>query len=380
MSIPKLCILIILAHGSLSAAAPPPPEQIQESKADTTSRSPVPLSLELTIGAIQHYWKPGLSNNLVGFETEGLNAWWAEVGFRVGGLPVFSLRTDRPFQSSPHQEAMLQAAMHQETGFEEYIAFIDLLPITSNFMEKRPGFAAVVRALASSRLIYTRNLFYGHTSSNVDFAYFPMEAVIDRSENPPVVDGYTMFEAGQPLNFKTEFRDFHFMVPIYHQRSVKNKEKVFRFGYFSSRWEKPSESVYASLEGAPIIQDTRLDTQGISGSYEEGLFDPGLGWRVDSDWGIISSEWTSAIDNEDYLREDEGVNYISFSGELRLNLQILRNSNTLWATLGARGQFRYWNVWRTVRNSEGEAVESGPVKNLDRDRLFQVFATIKIRI
>lgn len=373
-------LLCSLAIPSRTPAAEPGEVLIRESSADSTAGAPVPIHLELAGGMIQHFWEPGLSDKLVGFDTEGLRAWWAELGLRIGGLPVVLLHADRPFKPTPRQEEMLRAAQHRESGYEQYAAFLDLLPVTSRLMDKKPGFAAVLRALASVRLIYSRNLFFGQTASDVDFAYFPQDVIIDRTQDPPVVDGHVEFKAGEPLEFKTEFQDFHVMIPVFHDRNPKNQEKVLRFGFFHSRWEKPMESVYASFEGDPILQDTRLDTQGISGSYEQGLFDPGLGLRVDSDWGILGSKLTSALDHEDYLREDEGIDYLSFSGEIRLNVQLLPESTALWATLGARAQLRYWGVWRAVRNSEGEVVDTKPVRHLDRDKLYQVFALVKVRI
>ena len=116
------------------------------------------------------------------------------------------------------------------------------------------------------------------------------------------------FLAGEPLNFKTEFSDLHFMVPVIHDVNDQDREIVLRFGYFRSRWEKPSESVYATLEDDPIIQDTRLDTQGISGSYEDGLFDPGWGWRIDSDWGILGAELTSPVSNDNIGGRESNIN------------------------------------------------------------------------
>ncbi len=380
LDITRLCFLICLTFCPGAVMATPPVEIVQEPATDSSNHPSAKVSLELVGGMIQNYWEPGLSSNLVDFEAEGLTAWWAAAQIQISGQPVFSVRYDRPFQSTPEQEEMLRVALHQETGFEEFVAFLDLLPITSRFMEKRPGFAAVIRALASTRLIYSRNLFFGHTSSNVDFAYLPMDVDIDRSVDPPLVNGYYEFQAHEPLNFKTEFSDFHVMVPVVHKVNQKNQESVLRIGYFRSRWEKPSESVYATLEDDPIIQDTRLDTEGISGSYEDGLFDPGWGWRVDSDWGILGAELTSPVDNEAYLKEDEGITYISFSGELRWNVQLLQGSPSLWATIGARGQFRHWSVWRAQRNSAGEVVDTKRVRDLDQDRLYQVFATIRVRI
>ena len=380
LDITRLCFIFCLTFCSSAAVAAPPTEQVQEPTTVAPAKPSANISLELVAGMIQNFWEPGLGDNLVDFDTEGLSAWWAAAQLQISGQPVFSVRYDRPFQTSPQQEEMLRAALHQETGFEEFVAFLDLLPITSRFMEKRPGLAAVFRALASSRLIYSRNLFFGHTSSNVDFAYFPMDAVIDRSVDPPVVDGYVEFMANEPLNFKTEFRDIHFMVPVIHQVNDQGREKVLRFGYFRSRWEKPSESVYATLNGDPIIQDTRLDTEGISGSYEDGLFDPGWGWRVDSDWGILGAELTSPVDNDFYLKDDEEIDYISFSGEVRFNALLLGSSPSIWATIGARGEFRYWSVWRTVRDGDGEVVDIKQVRDLDQDRLYQVFSMIRVRI
>ena len=49
-------------------------------------------------------------------------------------------------------------------------------------------------------------------------------------------------------------------------------------------------------------------------------------------------------------------------------------------TLGATGQFRFWNVWRATYNEEGEIVDHQPVGRIDRDRLFRFFALLKVRI
>lgn len=338
------------------------------------------LALDLAAGMIYNQWEPGLEGGVITFDTEGLQAWWAGAGLMVAGQPVFSLRYDAPFKSSPQQEEMLQAAVHSDTGFEQLVGLLDLLPITSKYLKNKKGFAGVLRALLSTRVIYTRNLYFGSATSSVDFAYFPMNAEVDREEGPGVAYGYVEFEAGELLNFKTEFSDFHIMVPVKEWADEKNRQKVVRLGYFQSRWEKPSESPFASLEGEPIIQDTRLDTEGFSGSYESGLFDPGFGWRLDGDWGILGSDWTSPIDNDDYLAENEGLNYAAFSLEGRLNIQLMGDATTLWMTLGARGQFRFWNIWRATYNSEGELVDNQPVGRIDKDRLYQIFAMIKIRI
>jgi hypothetical protein len=369
----------LLAPAPVAAAAVAEPPEPPESPS-TTARLLDILAVDAAMGMANHHWSPGFGDNVIEFETEGLQAWWVEASLRVGVQPVLTLRMDRPFHDTPEQQAMLQAAVDDQSGFEEFAGLLDLMPITRRHLHDTGGWAGVWRSLLSVRVTYKRRLFFGETATAEDFAYFPMDAFVTSEGGQGVAYGYEDFAAGQALTFRTLFRDLHVLAPLRRHETASGRINVLHAGYFRSRWEKPSEYVYATLEGDPIIQDTRLDASGIALAFESNLHDRGWGWRVGADWALLDNTLTTPLSNEAYLEQDESIDYLSFLADLRYTAAWDVGPASLWATAGARGQSRHWDVWKAVRGSNGEVIDSDPVRKLDRDILYQFYAVAGLRL
>ena len=332
-------------------------------------------TIDLAGGLGLHFWKPGLDGNLVAFDTEGLKAWWIEGSVSVIGMPVASLHVVRPLKPSAEQNEMVQALGDKETGLSELLGTFDFLPLVLRRINRGNSLGNFIDSLLSIRISYYRDLYYSRTSTLKPFAYFPMGSGVDFGSEPPDPYGYSIFEADQELRFKTLFQDVHIMFPILTKNM--NKDQILRLGVFRSEWKKAVENTYYLFEDLPIIQDSELLAKGISASFNLAAPEDGFGFSAGLDWGLLESSMKTAIDTQVELEEDEHIMYASGYGELRFLNTLKSGPKPIQLILGIRGENRTWRVEERVNVGETGLPEYKTVKRLDKDFLYQVFATLR---
>jgi len=308
-----------------------------------------PLSLHASIGASMHGWQSGLGRTPVRLETEALKAWRFEgrIGWRDRTL--LSLQHAQSMTDSPAQREMLAASGEQTTALTRTLGYLDLLTMIVGSNRYRDGDMGYLERLLGLRIEYSQDLFHAGTASSIDFAYV--------SFSDP--DNFKEFKDGEQLGFKTTFRDLRVSAPVWFDPIYAGA--VVRVGYFRSRWEKVAEVSEGPFGGLPLLQDTRLDTDGLTVSYENRLEWPGLGWALGADLGVMGRDLVSPLPVTAGAGNDTVIRYGAIRGELRLNLAAGRGRGGLAATVGAGFELRGWDLSH---------------RDLDRDLLTRVFGRV----
>lgn len=331
-------------------------------------------TIDVSAGLGLHFWKPGLDGNLVAFDTEGLKAWWVEGSLSVMGLPFAKVHVVRPLKPSAEQNEMVQALGDNEVGLSEFLGTVDFMPLVLRHINKGTGESGWLESFLSVRISYYRDLYYGRTNTWESFAYFPMGSGVDFGTEQLDPYGYSVFEAGQDLRFKTLFQDVHIMIPILTEEAKKGN--VFHLGVFRSQWEKAVENTYYLFEDLPIIQDSELVAKGLSISANFAAQENGFGLSGGGDLGLVESTMKTAIDTQEDLEEDEGIIYASVFAEIRFLKTLNSGPRPIQLMLGFRSETRTWKVQEATLGADGSRIYT-TVKRLDKDVLYQVFATLR---
>ncbi len=334
-------------------------------------------TIDVAAGLGLHFWEPGLDGNLVAFDTEGLKAWWVEGSVSVMGIPFVTAHVVRPLKPSAEQKEMVQALGDNEVGLSEFLGTVDFLPLVLRHLNKGTGQSGWLESLLSVRISYYRDLYYGRTNTQKSFAYFPMGSGVDFGADPPDPYGYSVFEAGQDLRFKTLFQDVHIMIPILTKDAKKGN--VLHLGVFRSQWEKAVENTYYLFEDLPIIQDSELIAKGLSISVNFAAQENGFGLSGGFDLGLVESSMKTAIDIQEDLKENQGILYAGGFCEIRLLNTLKSGPRPIQLMLGIRGESRTWKVQEQVNVGADGPAEYKTVKRLDKDLLYQVFAALRAR-
>ena len=117
---------------------------------------------------------------------------------------------------------------------------------------------------------------------------------------------------------------------------------VIRVGYFQSRWEKVAAVPDGTYEGDPLLQDTQLDTGGLTVNFDARLEQPGIGWTVGFDVGFLGSGLSGPVLLTDPADEESRFQYGAARFEIRWNLADRGNRGGLAASFGAGFEYRDW--------------------------------------
>jgi len=371
--IATLLLLLGVAWTATAAGAPPAAETGLAAPVSNQSR----ISLQPFAGISFHGWNPGLSGNILEFDTEGLQALRAGVGIAWYGRPLLRLQYAGTLKSTPQQQEMLEASREETSTVQEMLGFLDLLSILLATPRYQAGEVPILERLLAVKLIYFEDLYYARTVSSRPFVYFPFGSGVDLSTDPGVAYGFVEYEAGQVLSFKTHFRDFHIMLPVWVD--AENHRRTAHFGYFRSRWEKIAENVDYLLEDDPILQDTRFDTQGLSFNIEDDLTQRGFGWLAGGDGGLFDSTLESPISYSERIAENESILYFAWRVEARVNFASATRHHGVGASLGARIESRFWSVYRGTEQADGD-VKIERVKKLDKDILYRIYGSVSFSL
>ena len=364
-----VCLILGVVWAAVAAGATP------TYGADVSAHIPDPslISLQLFAGVSRHSWNPGLSGNFLEFETEGLQALRAGLGIAWHGRPLFRLQYAGTLKSTSRQQEMLAASRDETSTVQEMLGFLDLLSILMTTQRYQMGQIPFLERLLAVKLIYFEDLYHARTVSTQPFVYFPFGSGVDLSTDPGEAYGFVEYDAGQILSFKTSFRDFHIMLPVWVD--AENRRLTAHLGYFRSRWQKVAENVDFLLEDDPILQDSRFDTQGLSLMIEDDLTHGGFGWSAGGDWGLFDSTLESPISYSDRIAANEAIYYFAWRLEARVNFTSATRRHGFGASLGARVESRFWSVYRGVEQANGD-VEIELAKKLDKDVLYRIYGSV----
>lgn len=308
-----------------------------------------PVSLHASVGASVHGWDSGMGRSAVVVETEPLKALRLEGALGWRGRPLLKFEHAQTLEDSPLQEEMLAASRSGSTTLTETLGYLDLLAMIVGSERFLSGDLPYFQRLLGLKIVYSQDLYHAATASPEDFAYVSFRA-------PEEVKA---FEDGDQLGFKTTFRDLRISTPVWFDPVYAGA--VIRVGYFQSRWEKVAEVPYGTYGGDPLLQDTRLDTAGLTVSYDNRLEWPGLGWIVGLDLGFLGSGVSSPVPLADPGDDEAEFSYGAVRAELRWNLVDGGARGGLAATFGAGFELRGWDL-------RGQ--------DIDRDLLTRIFGRV----
>jgi len=305
------------------------------------------FTLHTLAGTSWQKWSSGLDKNPVKVETESLSALRLEERLSWRGRTLLSLAHNRSLNGSVAQEQMLELSGEQKSSLQETLGVLDLLAFVAGGEKASNGEMSFLHRMLGLRISYTHNLHHGRTSSVDNFAYLDFSGW----------DNIVLFADGAQLPFRTLFRDLRILTPVWYDPIYPGA--VVRIGYFRSRWEKIAPAWNITLDGTPVIQDTRRDTGGLTLSYDNSLDWPGVGWGVSLDAGLLGTGMSTPESN--VPAEDSNPTYSAVRAEIRWNFGSDDGRNGLAASLGAVFE---WRSWQNNGNP------------IDRDLLTRIFGRV----
>ena len=308
-----------------------------------------PVSLHASAGVSVHGWDSGLGNNPVRVETEPLQALRLDGALGWRGRRLLKLEYARTLTDSPEQQEMLEASGTQSANLTETLGYLDLLAVIVGSERYRAGELNYLERLLGLKFEYSQNLYHAGTASTTDFAYVGF--------GDP--DQVKSFKDGEQLGFKTTFRDLRVTAPVWFDPIYVGA--VLRMGYFQSRWEKVAGVPGGTYGGDPLLQDTRLDTGGLTVDFDSRLEQPGIGWAVGFDLGFLGSGLSGPVRLTHPEDEEARFQYGAARCEFRWNLEEGGSRGGLAATFGASFEYRDWEYNGT---------------DVDRDILTRIFGRV----
>jgi hypothetical protein len=309
-----------------------------------------PLSLRASAGASLHGWQPGAPEDVVRFDTEGLQALRLEASLNYRGRPLLGLQHSRSLRDTPRQEELLAAVGDRANGLTEVMGYVDLLALLAGNDRYRDGAPTFWRLLGAVRIVYYEDVYHVRTVAPDSFWY--------NGFDPPADPEDAIISDGEQLGFKTTFRDIRVLAPVWYDPLYDGA--VARIGAFSSRWEKASQVEGVDYRGLPVVQDLRLETIGFTIAYENRLEHDGVGFALAMDLGLGGKGVESPRGAVRTEPEEGEATYNGLRGELRWNFRIGGRQGVA-TTLGGRFDLRTWR-WSQER--------------VERDILGQVFARV----
>jgi len=336
-------------------------------------------ALRLGLGASTQGWSPGVPERVVEYQTEGLQAWRVTAALSVDSRTLIGVGISRPFRRTMAQKEMLAVNTESRALVEEQLGYLDLLSWLAATPRLRAGEDSWLDRILGARIVVRRDLYHGRTVSLTDFTYLRGNAAIAAGTIDPEHPDLVEFKAGANLDFRTTFRDLRVLFPVWFALGARSN--YLHFGYFQSRWEKPAEHPVATLKEDPVLQDVALRAAGLTLSWEQGLRDPGLGFRCGLDFAAFERRIDAPLGYEYFIRDEDRIRYFALRLEVRLNFAAGDETSAVQAACGARVDGRQWSVrgglWPDPEAGKNYTPPSDTDSGqtiLERDWLFQLFA------
>ena len=311
----------------------------------------VKFSLEL--GAKTDIWSPGLSKNVIDYQTEGLLLGYGKIKLKLYDSDVISIEKYTTLSSSHTQDDLLEYykddRKHKSNinGLRVSVQVIKVL----NYIFKQEW-------LNGFNYEYNTQNFIGDATLKTNAVYWYGE-----------IDGgvrnrdFSLLEKSDRLSFKTTFK-VHKLSYAWSEISKHIKGIYASVGIFDEEWSKPTFIGDTSLKGSlPIIFDANYYSQGITTAL--GIKNHNYNIKAFFDYGI-NNEMKVIQKKHQYsnLNKDVNIYMMGLNANYRFTDIYTREKFATDIVLGTQLQYN-------------KIHQGGDIK-LDAEKLYSFHAGIEI--
>jgi hypothetical protein len=336
--------LLILPLISLSLSA---------TETDTTSPKNDDVKFAIEIGSKGGFWNPGLSGNVMNYETEGLYLGYGKLKLKLYDSDVFTLEKYGTLTSGENQSDLLEEYRddkRHDSSLDGVRISIQLMKVINYLFDKE--------WLTGLNYEYNTKNFIGDATLEQNSIYW--YGKLNGAENK---EDFSLLEVGQRLAFKTKFTSHKLSYRF--ENILKNlKGSYISTGIFDQEWSKPTFIGDTGLNGElPVVFDSNYYSKGISGAI--GMIDKNYDIKAYFDYGV---------DNEMKIIQ-KGDNYSDLDKDIDVY------------TMGLKADYRFMDVYSTNMFATDIIVGAGMQYNkitqngsidLDAETLYGLNAGVEI--
>ena len=320
---------------------------------NTTSRKNDDVKFAVEMGAKTGFWNPGLSGNVLSYDTEGLFLGFGKLKVKLYDSDVFTIGKYGTFTSSNNQKELLAQYKNdqkQDSTIDGMRISLQLMKVINYWFDKD--------WLDGLNYEYNTRNFIGSATLLQNSAYW-----VGKTNNAVVNEDFYLLERGDNLSFKTKFTS-HRLFYRFDNIVKKLKGSYLSMGVFDEEWSKPTFIGDTALNGElPVVFDSNYYSKGVSGSV--GVKQKSYNIKAYLDYGI---------DNEMKIIQ-KGGNYANYNKDVDIY------------SMGLKADYRFTDIYSNSSFSTdiiigagmqyNQITQSGDIE-LDAETLYGVNAGVEI--